>query len=107
MTPTSLPSVNGNRILDDLLEELAAAVQAGETVDVEAYAARFPDQADQPGMLDRRLGHGVDGRRSRTPGQEAGGHATGGGLIDLTAKLAKPARKTARRRPKPEEETNV
>ena len=34
-------------VLDDLFDQLTAKVQAGEPVDVEAYAREYPEQADR------------------------------------------------------------
>ena len=43
----SLTPANGaDPILDDLLEELTAKLQAGETVDVESYVRRYPERGD-------------------------------------------------------------
>jgi tetratricopeptide (TPR) repeat protein/tRNA A-37 threonylcarbamoyl transferase component Bud32 len=39
------PAAPGGPALEDLVEELTNRVQAGEAVDVEAYAARHPEQA--------------------------------------------------------------
>ena len=43
----SRPSASRNGILDDVLDGMAAAVQAGRAVELEAYAARYPEQAEQ------------------------------------------------------------
>ncbi len=44
---SSLPSANGaDPILDDLLEELTARLQAGEVVDIESYVGRYPERGD-------------------------------------------------------------
>ena len=38
---------DAEHLLDELFEEVAAKVQAGEDVDIEEYAARAPEQADR------------------------------------------------------------
>ena len=44
---SSLPSANGaDPILDDLLEELTAKLQAGEAFDIESYVRRYPERGD-------------------------------------------------------------
>ncbi len=43
--PASTPLRHTDRALDDLFEEITAKIQAGEPVDLEAYAREFPEQA--------------------------------------------------------------
>ena len=54
--PTSGPRPHVDDLLDELFEEIAAKVKAGEAVDLEAYVRDFPEQAERlrrllPAML--------------------------------------------------------
>ena len=114
---SSLPSAGGaDPILDDLLEELTAKLQAGETVDIEDYVGRYPEHAElirqmvnALAVLDE-LGHSVDpgeclpgpgrepppspgiGRAGRLPDPPRDRPGRDGGRLRGRADLAGPAR---------------
>jgi len=46
-TPETAPRPSGSEVLDDLYEEITRKVQAGESVDLAAYARDYPQYADQ------------------------------------------------------------
>lgn len=47
MTPLNRLDLTDDPVLTDLLEELSKRLEAGEVIDLESYASRYPGHADE------------------------------------------------------------